>query len=81
MCLPSRKSLTGNTVLYAVQEKLPNPKLLPGEDVFLDEKVPPLPSMSRLADCAPLFLGSSFFLLLLRLRLVHTNRVHEMARL
>ena len=37
---PSRKSLISNTVLYAVQEKIPGPELLPGEDVLLDEKVP-----------------------------------------
>jgi len=33
---PSGESLTGNTVLQAVREKCPNPKLLSGEDTLLD---------------------------------------------
>ena len=51
-CL-SKKILTGNTVWQTVQEKISNPKLLSGEDLFLG-KFLSLANMLKTRDCVPL---------------------------
>ena len=49
----AEKTRTGNTVLRAIKEGVPNSKLLPGQGRFLDEKIMSTPSASGTTHSVP----------------------------